>query len=190
METCSPGQAPPIGPLVGRAEVADPYQASPSTAVFAGLQASASGPALVPFRQPSAPVALVTAQAPNSEQVRAAGALQVPHVVGRPVLPVLAKEGLPPATPKPHGAPRTPVKQLPKSVPSKPAVEAGAHARQQLLEAKRAAPPLQDGVPLPASPGPPNVSAALPAQNQPQSFLIHDDGDAEVPPSPELGKLE
>ena len=190
VETGSPGQAPLFGPPSSQADslslpLADPYQASPSTAVFSGMPVPGARRALAPFCQagslPSAGQDLGSVQGAGSRPAPAS------HVVGRPPVTELTKESCGPTTPKPHGAPRTPIKQLPKSMPAKVSVEAGAQARQQLLEAKRAAPPMPEGVPLPSSPGPPLPN---PAPCTPQSFLIHDDEEAEVPPSPEFGKME
>ena len=121
--------------------------------MFSGLQAPPPGSALAPFRHVRASPSEGGAQVPNADLELSVNVGQTPHVVGRPAAAMIAKEGQVPATPKPHGAPRTPVKQLPKAPPTKSVSEAGAQARQQLLEAKRAAPPTPEGGPLPASPG-------------------------------------
>ena len=160
----------------------DPYQASPSGAVFpspAGLPNS-FGQALAPFRQASL---LPTCGEGHAPMQSAPGS----HVVGRPPA-ASARDRTTPVTPKTLGAPRVPIKQVSKACHAKPSLDPGAHARQQLLAEKRACPPAPEGVDEYIASGHADAVRAP----SPQSFLIMDDPDAQtdVPPSPEFGKME
>ena len=113
----------------------DPYQASPSTAVLPSPHGACTslGPVLAPFRQCQPPVT-------GQEHTSQAPALPTPHVTGRPQA-TQAKDRTMLAAAKVAGAPRTPIKQAAKTVLTRPASDAGAKARQQLLEEKRSCPP-------------------------------------------------